>query len=300
MVTQERLKVGTRASRLAIAQTMGVVKKLRSLFPDAEIKIQKISTAGDRDPRTPLEEFTDPGVFVKEIEAQLIAGRIDLAVHSMKDLPAEMHERLTVASVPVRDDPRDALVSRDNRRLAQLRAGDVVGTSSLRRRLQVLRLRPDLKVEEIRGNLDTRLRKLDAGGYDAIVVAAAGLARTGLLRRASELFDVDDFLPAAGQGALAIQTRREDLRVRRIVRHVNDMYSEAAVNAERAFLRRLDMGCQAAAGVYAKTAPDILAIAACLWRPDDGHYRRGTIEGSILKAEELGVRLAEKLSADGT
>ncbi len=275
------------------------MREIRRLFPRLDIAVRQIRTLGDLDQRTSLTRFRDAGLFVKEIEEALIAGTIDMAVHSMKDLPTNMHEELTIGAVPPREDARDALVSRSGLALAKLKDGAVVGTSSARRQAQVLRLRPSLQVKPLRGNVDTRLRKLDEGQYDAIVLAMAGLVRMGHSDRATQVFDVETMVPAAGQGALAVQLRRDDSRIEEIVAPLNHAPSETAVKAERAFLARLGGGCQIPTGAYGTVQDSTLTIAGCVCHPRGEPYIEDRLAGNVSEAEQLGVRLAERLLAQG-
>ena len=202
--------VGTRGSRLALAQTALVVDALRAAHPDARFEVREITTQGDRDTK-PLSEIGGQGVFTKAIEDALLRNEIDIAVHSMKDLPPRLTEGLTIAAVPKRGDPRDALVTKDGRKLADLTPGARIGTGSARRAVQLRAMRPDVECVDIRGNVDTRIRKVDEGEYDAIVVAMAGLERLGLTARASQIFSVEEMVPSPGQGALAVQVRTDDV-----------------------------------------------------------------------------------------
>ena len=241
--------VGSRGSRLAVRQTEIVLEGLRRLHPSAAFQVRTIKTAGDRTTAS-LNEIGGRGVFVIELERELLSGGIDIAVHSLKDLPSQETSGLTIAAVPPREDARDALFSRDARTLAGIPAGARVGTGSPRRAAQITALRPDLVIADIRGNVDTRLRKVEEGEYDAVVLAAAGLARLGWLDRAAQVFDPGEMLPAVGQGALAVQVREEDSETRSLVSAADDAATRAAVTAERAFERRLGGGCHAAIAAF--------------------------------------------------
>ncbi|HEY4686165.1 MAG TPA: hydroxymethylbilane synthase, partial [Dehalococcoidia bacterium] len=230
------LVLGTRGSALARRQAELAVEALLRVGPDVEIETRVIRTEGDRRRDVPLEEIGGEGVFVKDIERRLAKGEIDLAVHSLKDMPAQTPEGLEIGAVLRRGDPRDALVSRDGARLTSLPAGARIGTDSRRRAVQLLALRPDVRPASIRGNVDTRLRKVAAGEYDAAVLAVAGLERLGLLRQASQLFSVDELLPAVGQGALAIECRADDDETLALLALVDHKETRLAVTAERAFL----------------------------------------------------------------
>ncbi len=294
-----RLVVGTRGSKLARAQTEMMCAEIRRRSPQVELVIREVKTTGDRDQHTPLVGFPGTGVFVKEIEQLLLAGQIDLAVHSMKDVPTVMDDRLTIVAVPPREDARDAMISRERLKLAQLRPGAVVGTSSSRRRAQLLRVRRDIRMEELRGNLDTRLRKLDEGQYDAIVLAVAGLSRLGWRERVTEIFDAEFMIPAPGQGALAIQARRDDSRVVAAGGALNDPATAAAVRAERAFLGRLGGGCHVPIGAHAEVKAGEIQLAGHVSDPLGEKCFRGRLSGGMADAEAVGTRLAEDLLSQG-
>lgn len=241
--------VGTRGSRLALAQTGLVIDALRAAHPDAKFEVREISTQGDRDTK-PLSEIGGQGVFTKAIEDALLRNEIDIAVHSMKDLPPRLTDGLTIAAVPKRGDPRDALVTKDGRKLADLPPGARIGTGSARRAVQLKALRPDVDPVEIRGNVDTRIRKVDEGQYDAVVVAMAGLERLGQGARASQVFSIEEMVPSPGQGALAVQTRWPDEVTWTIVSRIGDVESSLATEAEREFMFHLGAGCQLPVGAY--------------------------------------------------
>jgi hydroxymethylbilane synthase len=293
------LIVGSRASKLALAQTRFIADRLSALHPAARIEIRHISTEGDRVLDRALGQFEGKGVFVTEIEHALLAGEIDLAVHSLKDLPTEPSAGLVIAAIPDREDPRDALATRDGRPLESLPAGARVGSSSLRRALQLRALRPDLVIADIRGNVDTRLRKLDEGQYDAIVLAAAGLARLGLLERVAQFFDPQAFLPAPGQGALAVQARADDEHTQALLAPLEHLPTRMAVTAERSFLQALGGGCQVPVGAYARVEGDEFALDGFLAGEDGADLRRATLRGpsaqAPVQAAALGARLAARI-----
>ena len=296
--------VGTRGSRLALRQTEITLEALRGAHPGRTFEARTIQTSGDRSTAS-LTEIGGRGVFVIEIERALLAGQIDIAVHSLKDLPSEETRGLTIAAVCPREDPRDALVSRSGARLAELPAGAKVATGSPRRAVQVQAARPDVIVTDIRGNVDTRLRKVEEGEYDAVVLAAAGLKRLGWLERAAQLFEPEEMLPAVGQGALAVQTRSDDTETLAAVAALDDPVTRAAVTAERAFERRLGGGCAAAIGGYATLSGIGLSpertplLLRGLVGEAGGRILRGEMEGVASEAEMLGVRLAEYLIGQG-
>ena len=282
--------IGSRGSQLALWQARWVAARL----PGAEISV--IKTTGDKITDAPLSTVGTKALFTKEIEEALLDGRIDLAVHSLKDMPAETDSRLAIAAIPAREDVRDALVGRT---LRELPGGAVVGTSSLRRAAQLRRLRPDLRVENLRGNVDTRLRKLDEGRYTAIVLAAAGLRRLSLDGRIAELLDPEVMCPAIGQGALAIQCRTDDEQTRRLLAPLDDAAARAETTAERALLAELGGGCQVPIGGSARLTGDRLRLTAIVASPDGAHLIRAVLEGPASEAAELGRRTAHDLLERG-
>lgn len=293
------LRVGTRGSALAVAQTRQTVAALQQRWPGLAVEIVTITTRGDVQTQVPLHEVGGKGLFVKEIEEALLFGRVDLAVHSAKDLPSELPPGLALVCFPARADARDALVSREGRRLADLPEGACVGTSSLRRLFQLRHLRPDLRIEPLRGNVDTRLRRVAEGRFDAVVLAAAGLGRLGLADRITEALDPVAFVPAAGQGALALEARADDARARALVAPLNDAATETALRAERAFLARLMGGCQVPAGAHARLEGGRLVLEGFLASPDGAVFLRDRERGSEAEAEALGAALAERLLSRG-
>ncbi len=260
--------------------------------------MRAVSTTGDRRPQ-PLSEIAGEGVFTKELEEALLDGQIDIAVHSLKDLPTTMHHRLALAAVTRREDPRDALVAAGGRTLAQLPEGARIGTGSVRRAAQLLLLRPDVKPLPIRGNVDTRLGKVESSEMDGIIVAAAALARLGRLDAASELLSLEAMLPAPGQGALAVETRGDDAEARDVASTVDDSESRAATAAERAFLRRLGGGCSVPVAAFANVEGGKLRLQGLVVDPRARQAVRGEISGAPNDAESLGERLAESLLAEG-
>lgn len=291
------LVVGTRGSKLALAQTSIVVEALRAANPGLDVRVQTIRTEGDRDARTSLAKLGGRGVFVKELEQALLMGQIDLAVHSLKDLPSELPLGLVIAAVPERGDSRDALVSRDGAPLSALPPGAKLGTGSARRAAQALALRPDLRALDIRGNVDTRLRRLDEGAYDAIIVAMAGLARLGLERRACEVFEPEVLTPAVGQGALAVEARGSDDVALEALRPLDHEPTRVCVEAERAFLRRLGAGCRFPAGAHATLDRGALRLLGALAERPGAPVVRSELRGAPGDAERLGAALAEELAA---
>lgn len=289
--------VGTRGSRLALAQTGLVVEALRAAHPEQRFEVRTVRTSGDRS-QAPLSQIGGRGVFVIELEQALLTGEIDVAVHSLKDLPLAETDGLVVAAIPPRGDPRDVLFSRTGARLAELPPGAIIGTGSPRRACQVTALRPDLRIAEIRGNVDTRLRKVRQGEYDGVVLAAAGLARLGWLDQASEIFEYDAMLPAVGQGALAVQVRAGDDEAGALVGTLDDPVTRAAVTAERAFERQLGGGCHAAIGALAQVSDGRLHLRGLVGRTS-GELVRGEAYGLVEESEDVGQRLAQELLARG-
>ncbi len=287
------LVIASRGSQLALWQAQWVQSRLAELGRESRIEI--IRTTGDKITDVPLAKVGTKGLFTKEIEEALLDGRADLAVHSLKDLPTELPDGLVLAAVPPREDPRDALVGK---RLDELQPGARLGTSSLRRAAQLRLLRPDLTVESVRGNLDTRLRKLDEGQFDAILLAAAGLKRLGWADRIAEVLDPSVMCSAVGQGALAIETRPEGAG-REASAALNDEATRTAVTAERAVLRTLGGGCQVPIGAYAAVTDGRLRLTAIVASPEGGELIRAGSEGSAADAESLGQALGEELLARG-
>ncbi len=295
------LVIGTRGSALAVAQAEGVAAALRRARPDLAVRLERIRTAGDQMATAPLGPAGGKGLFVKEIEEALLQGRIDLAVHSLKDVPAELPAGLTLGVFPQREDPRDILVSRSGASLDALPQGAAVGTGSLRRQAQLLALRPDLKMVPIRGNVDTRLRKLDAGEVDAIILAAAGLRRLGLETRITEFIPPEKMVPAIGQGALALEVRERDLQgaVGAAARALDHAETRAAVLAERAFLRRLGGDCQTPAAAHAVVASGQMTLRGIVASWDGARMARGETSGDHADGEALGAALAADLLSRG-
>jgi hydroxymethylbilane synthase len=289
------LRIGTRGSALARRQVEIVTEALRARYPGNEIETVVLQTEGDRRADASLEEIGGQGVFVKDIEGRLLAaGEIDLAVHSLKDMPADSPQGLALAAVLPRGDARDALVARDGRTLAQLPRGARIGSDSRRRAVQVLEMRPDVEVVSIRGNVDTRVRKVDSGEYDAAILAAAGLERLGLADRATQVFTTREMLPAVGQGVLALQCRAGDAELLETLGALDDHDTRAAITAERAFLRALGAGCRLPVGAYATVTGTELRIDALL-ADEAGKAYRGKASGPAATAETMGRMLAYSL-----
>lgn len=298
------LTIGTRGSALALRQTEMVVAELHAAHPGLATRLRIFKPLGDRDKERPISALGGQGVFVREIENALSAGEIDLAVHSLKDLSGTLPDGLTLGAIARREDARDVWISRHGLGLWALPAGAIVGTSSPRRAAQLRARRPDLRVTDLRGNIDTRLRKAEAAPYDAIVLAAAGLARLGWADRITHYLDPVEWLPMVGQGARAVEVRAADTDVLALLRPLDDRATRLAVSAERAFLRRLGAGCRAAIAAYATFAGDCdeLTIHGLLGDPHGDTLHRDRVSGpapSVAAAETLGTALAERLLARG-
>lgn len=287
------LIIGSRGSQLALWQARWVQSALAALGRESRIEI--IKTTGDQVQHLPLPDAGTKGLFTKEIEEALLAGTIDLAVHSLKDLPTELPEGLVIAATPEREDPRDALVGK---KLSDLPAGARVGTSSLRRSAQLRRLRSDLVIESIRGNVDTRLRKLDEGQYDAVLLAAAGLSRLGWSGRIAEVLEPEAMCPAVGQGALGIETRPSGAGFETCTA-LDHIPTRDAVTAERAMLKALGGGCHVPIGAYARVGQGRLRIHGIVIAPDGGRLVRDSVDGAPHDADALGRRLADSLLEKG-
>jgi hydroxymethylbilane synthase len=291
------LRIGTRASALARWQAESVRAELAEKGVEAELIT--IRTAGDRDRETPLHAMGGKGVFIKELEDALLEEGIDLAVHSMKDVPTGLPDGLSICAMCRRGEVRDALVSRGGQGLDTLPRGARVGTSSLRRQAQLLHHRADLEMAEIRGNVDTRLEKVARGDYDAIVLAMAGLVRLGMAERITEVLSTDVCLPAAGQGAVGIEVRTSDERVRVALAGLNDIETRLMVDAERAVLAGLEGGCQMPVGVWAHIQDREIVIEACVLAADGSESLRVRRAGSPRASEELGAAVALALLHGG-
>ncbi len=299
-----KLTIGSRGSKLALWQAEWIKGQLDNLSTNTEISIAIIKTTGDEMKSAPLAIIGGKGVFTKEIEDALLAHRIDLAVHSLKDLPTVIPGGLTLAAITAREDPRDALIVRrdlatTDSSIGGLPQNALVGTSSPRRRAQLKHLRPDLSLVELRGNVDTRLRKLDTGEYDAVILAAAGLKRLGVADRISSLIPTETMVPAVGQGALAIEAREGDSEILQLLRSLEDQSTRACCTAERALLRELGGGCQLPIAAHATANSSTLTLTALVASPDGQQIIRDQISGSPGEAESLGQELATRLLERG-
>jgi len=290
-----KIRIGTRGSALAVWQANWVKTKIEKKYPDMRVTLERIKTTGDRIIDVPLAKVGGKGLFVKEIEEALILGTIDLAVHSMKDVPTDLPKGLHIRSITEREDARDVLISKDNKKILELPKGAGIGTSSLRRRAQLLFLRPDFEILDLRGNLDTRIRKLDEGKFDAIVLASAGVKRLGWAGRIAEYLNPDVMLSAIGQGALGIETRTDDDFVNKLVSFFDHPGTSVAVTAERAMLKRLEGGCQVPIAAYGEVLGEALKLTGLVAATDGKTIIKDSIEGRTDRAEELGKILAERL-----
>ena len=294
MALPRRLRVGSRKSPLSLAQNEEVLAQLRKVAPETEFLVVPMNTGGDRNKDAPLLSL-GRGAFAKDIESALLAGAIDLAVHSAKDLPPVLPEGLTIAAVSPRLDPRDALVSKGDVRLAALPAGSRIGTSSPRRAAQLLALRPDIAVLQMRGNVGTRVEKARGEQYDGAVVAAAGLIRLGLEDAITEYLSPDVFTPEVGQGTLAVETRSANAETRELLGRANDAASHIAFRAERAFLAALGGGCKVPVAAYARLDGKALTLDAMAATPDGSHVFRTSVLGNPGEPEAAGSEIAAKL-----
>ncbi len=302
-MTTRTYTIGTRASRLALRQVELVRAALSAATPGIEIAVREIHTEGDRS-MAPLSAIGGLGVFTKAVEDALLAGTIDIAVHSLKDLPTELAPGLTIGATPARADVRDVLVTRDGRTLDALDAGARIGTGAGRRAVQLRALRDDIEPAEIRGNVDTRIRKVDQSEYDGAVLAMAGLDRLSLTERAAQVFSIDEMLPAVGQGAMAIEVRADDTDAREVVERIEAQDTRAAVEAERSFLRRLGGGCRLPVGAYAAVEDGRLHLRGMIASANadagsSAQIFRGEVRGPIADPETLGAELADELLAQG-
>lgn len=293
-----KIIVGSRRSKLALTQTNWVIDQLKQVGLPFDFEVKEIVTKGDQILDVTLSKVGGKGLFVKEIEQAMLDKEIDMAVHSMKDMPSVLPSGLLLACTPKRVDPRDALISKKYRSLKDLPAGAVVGTSSLRRAAQILVKRPDIEIKSVRGNIDTRIAKLETDEYDAIILAAAGLERMGWSKDiVTEYLAVEDCLPAVGQGSLAIECRESDEELRLLLEHINDKVTFDTVMAERAFLRTLEGGCQVPIAAFATQSGSEITIDGLVASPDGETVIKGQKVGA--NPDEIGVLLAQELMKQG-
>ena len=298
MMMKKTIRVGTRGSRLAIAQTEIVLVALRKAHPQIRFEVITISTKGDVDKR-PLFTLDEKGIFEKEVNEAVKKGEVDFAVHSLKDVPSDLSDDLSVACILKRASPNDVLVTDNGQKLKDLVSGSVVGTSSLRRAVQLTKTRPDLNVRPIRGNVETRVKKVISGEYDAAVLAEAGLARLGMKDVIVQRFSIRDFVPAPGQGAIAIVCRRDHTALAGMLQHIEDRHSRIAVLAERALIRKIEGGCRFPLGAVAITNDDKITLYASVFSADGKQSIHIKKVGRTSKPEELGSSVANMLIKQG-
>ncbi len=293
-----KLTVATRKSKLALAQTRAFMQKMREAHPGLELEELHVVTTGDRVQDRALSEIGGKGLFIKEIEEALLDGRADFAVHSIKDVPADLAPGLALGCIPLREDARDVLITRDGQPLEALVKGARLGTSSLRRRVQLALLRPDLEVLPMRGNVDTRLRKLSEGVADAIILAQAGLVRLDLAERGTQLLEPEQCLPAVGQGALGIEIREEDDVTRQLLKKLEDELTALRVYAERGVMRAVEGSCQLPVAAYAEKADGRMRLRGLLAEPDGTRLRTSSTEAAWPSSTSQAVELGEALGAE--
>jgi len=294
---QREIIIGTRGSRLALIQSEYIMTMFQERGYSSVLKI--IKTKGDKILDTPLSKIGDKGLFVKEIEEELLRKTIDIAVHSLKDLPSVLPDELCIGAIPEREDKRDVFISNDGRKLFEVPSGKFIGTSSLRRKAQILSLRPDFIVKDIRGNLDTRLRKLEEGEFDGLILAAAGLIRMNLKNRITEYLSPDMVIPSAGQGAIAVEVRKDNKQVMELLKEIDDPVSRDEITAERSFLFTIEGGCQIPAGASASISGNGLILKGFIASTDGKKFFRGEVRGDRNRGKEVGKELAEKLLSGG-
>jgi len=296
---RKQIRIGSRGSALALWQAEWVKSELEKKYPGTSVTLTKIKTTGDKILDVPLAKVGGKGLFVKEIEEAMLAGEIDIAVHSMKDVPTFFPDGLHLSCITKREDPRDALLTRNKVKFKDLPQGANVGTSSLRRQAQLTNVRPDFVIHQLRGNVDTRIKKLKEGQYDAIILAAAGVKRLGLAENVSEYIDPEISLPAIGQGALGIECRVDDRELNDLIAFFNHADTRTCVTGERALLRRLEGGCQVPIACYGEMKDGKLHLTGLVGSVDGKRIIKDAIDGAPEKAEKLGVMLAEKLLSRG-
>jgi hydroxymethylbilane synthase len=297
--TLKTLRIATRSSPLALWQAEEVSRRLKSLYPELDVQLVTMKTKGDKILDAPLAKVGGKGLFVKELEAGMLAGEADIAVHSMKDVPVEFPEGLELSLIMQREDPRDAFVSNRYENLSEMPDGALVGTSSLRRQTQIREGYPELKIDWLRGNVNTRLKKLDDGEFDAIILAAAGLKRLGFEDRIRSCLEPEESLPAIGQGAIGIEARSDDELVRQLIAPLADIDTTLRVQAERAMNETLNGGCQVPLAGYAVLEGDQLYLRGLVGEPDGSVVLRSEIRGASSDAVSLGIKLAEDLIRQG-
>ncbi len=294
-----RLKVGTRGSKLALVQTHLFIDKIKEFFPELITEIKIIKTSGDKFQDVELTQIEGKGFFTKEIEDELLSGKIDIAVHSLKDLPTDLHEELTIGAVLPRDNPEDVLISKYNKLFTELPSGATIGTSSLRRKVQIKRIRPDLNILPLRGNITTRITKLYHSDIDAIIVSRAAIERLELQNLITEIFSPEVVIPAVGQGVIALEIRNDNLFAKEVLEGLNSVETEYAVRAERAFLRELGGGCKNPISAYAEIVDYEIYIEGMVASSDGEYFFRDSTFGLAINPEDVGKKLAQKLISLG-
>jgi hydroxymethylbilane synthase len=296
---QKHIKIGTRASLLAMTQSTNIKNLIEAQYPGTTVELVKIITKGDKILDVPLAKVGGKGLFVKELEEAMLSREVDMAVHSMKDVPSELPEELHIGVVTKREDPRDAFLSVKYKSFAELPPGAKIGTSSLRRKSQLAALRPDLVIDDLRGNLDTRIRKLDEGVYDAIILATAGLNRMQWSARITSRFSAEEMLPAVAQGAVGIELRKDNAELLAGLAFLRDTETTIAVDGERAFLHRLEGGCQVPIAGFGTVADGKLTLTGLVAAIDGKEILKKQLVGNVADARELGIKLAGELLAMG-
>jgi hydroxymethylbilane synthase len=296
---RDKIIIGTRGSLLAVSQTQWVASQIAAVCPGVRVETQRIATTGDKRPADAIPQIGQKGIFTFELEQALLAGRIDLAIHSAKDLPTETPPELDLLLVPPREDPRDAIVSREDKTLNALPEGAVVGTSSLRRQAQLTILRPDLRFIPLRGNVDTRINKVRRGDCDAAMLALAGLRRCSLAVNVAQILDADVMVPAPGQGILAVQGRRDDDELRAMLSPLDDAGARTALAGERRLIERLEGGCRTPIGAWVRRARDRLRGDAIVAMPDGSKFVRASAETPDSDWQSLADDLVEQLRRQG-
>jgi hydroxymethylbilane synthase len=292
---QKHIKIGTRASLLAMTQSTNIKNLIEAQYPGTTVELVKIITKGDKIVDVPLAKVGGKGLFVKELEEAMLSREVDMAVHSMKDVPSDLPDELHIGVVTKREDPRDAFLSVKYKSVHDLPQGAKVGTSSLRRKAQLFHLRPDLEIHDLRGNLDTRIRKLDEGMYDAIILATAGLNRLQWSQRITAYFSAEEMLPAVAQGAVGIELRKDSVELLAGLAFLQHEDTTIAVTGERGFLHRLEGGCQVPIGAHGTVAGGQLTLTGLIASVDGKEILKKTVSGPVAQAASLGVAMAEEL-----
>jgi hydroxymethylbilane synthase len=293
------LTVGTRGSKLSLTQTQTILDTLKCIHPELEFKVKVIRTLGDKERKKPLFTIDRKGIFEKEIDQAIVKGEIAFAVHSLKDVPTLESSETTIAAIPKRNSPHDVLISKGNLPLDALAKGAVIGTGSMRRLAQVKFLRPDLEVKPIRGNVDTRIQKVKKGEFDGVIMAEAGLERMGLESQITERFSLDRFVPAAGQGALAIVTRKDNENLMNLLRSVNHPPTRAEVTAERSLILQLEGGCRVPIGTIGRADDRALSLFGCVFSISGQKKITSFAKGTLDEAQDLGRKVAQSLLEQG-